>query len=154
MFGRAASAGVASAEPEDEKETVVVRPPELETGAGEEGGEEGAEDEQKPEDVWQVAPQLATAAKLSPAVLDVKAGSKSPPVKSTRVRSPGDTPGRDEVLRQNAADRMEDDAAKWAMVVALPKEVKELPLSEESVQEEAARVVRRGSLFEDQNFAP
>ncbi len=62
-------------------------------------------------------------------------------------------------MRQNAADRMAgmvDDAAKWAVVVAVPKEVRELSVAEEtqeSVQEEAARMVRRGPLFEDQNFA-
>ncbi len=50
VFGRAASAGVALApeEPEDEKQTVVVRPPELETGANGEGDEGGAEGEQQP----------------------------------------------------------------------------------------------------------
>jgi hypothetical protein len=98
---------VAPAEPEDEKETVAVRPPELETGAEGEGDEGGAEG------IWQVAPQLATPAKLPPAVLD-------PTVKTTRGRSPGDTPSRAEVLRQNAADRMEDEleaALKWAVVV-------------------------------------
>ena len=102
MFGRAASAGVAPAEPEGEKETVVVRPPELETEAEGEGDEGGAEGGQQPVGIWQVAPQLATPAKLPPAVLD-------PTVKTTRGRSPGDTPSRDEVLRQNAADRMEDE---------------------------------------------
>ena len=122
VFGRAASAGVAPAEPEDEKEAAVVRPPELETGAEGEGDEGGTEGEQKPEGVWQVAPQLATPAKLPPAVLD-----PGPMVKTTRGRSPGDTPSRDEVLRQNAADRMEDEldaALKWAVVVAVPKEVR------------------------------
>ena len=115
MFGRAASVGLAPAEPADEKETVVVRPPELETGAKGQGDEEGAEGEQQPEGIWQVAPQLATGtpAKLPPAALD-------PAVKTTRGRSPGDTPSRAEVLRQNAADRMEDEleaALKWAVVV-------------------------------------
>jgi hypothetical protein len=141
VFGRAAPAGVAPAEPEDEKETVAVRPPELETGAEGEGDEGGAEG------IWQVAPQLATPAKLPPAVLD-------PTVKTTRGRSPGDTPSRDEVLRQNAADRMEDEldaAAKWAVVVAVPKEVRELSVAEESEREET-RMARRGPLFEDQNF--
>ena len=78
VFGPAAPAGVAPAEPEDAKETAVERP-ELETGAEGEGDEAGAEDEQKPEDVWQVAPQLATPAKLPPAVLDAEACSKTPP---------------------------------------------------------------------------
>ena len=143
VFGRAAPAGVAPAEPEDEKETVAVRPPELETGAEGEGDEGGAEG------IWQVAPQLATPAKLPPAVLD-------PVVKTTRGRSPGDTPSRDEVLRQNAAGRMagaEDDAAKWAVVVvAVPEEVRGpsarppagSSVRRASAQEEAARLVRRG----------
>ncbi len=141
---------MAPAEPEDAKAPAVERP-ELETGAEGEGDEAGAEDEQKPEarDVLQVAPQLATPAKFPPAALDVKACSKSPPAKAMRVRSPGDTPSRDEVLRQNAADRMagvEDDAAKWAVVVAVPRpeEVREPSAAEESEQEEAARLVRRG----------
>ena len=113
MFGRAASAGVAPAEPEDEKETVVVRPLELASGAKGEGEEGRAEGEQQPENIWQVAPQLATPAKLPPAVLD-------PVVKTTRGRSPGGTPSRGEVVRRNAADRMEDEldaALKWAVVV-------------------------------------
>jgi hypothetical protein len=209
---------VAPAEPEDAKAPAVERP-ELETGAEGEGDEAGADDEQpeKPEDVLQVAPQLATpanfGAKFPPAVLDrarnprspsppptpicrgsgmavpspicrgsgvhprrhprfagdrgsspspvpiggsvpwklldVKACSKSPPAKATRVRSPGDTPDRDKVLGQNAADRMagvEDDAAKWAVtvVVAVPEEVRGPSVAEESEQEEAARLVRRG----------
>jgi hypothetical protein len=113
VFGRAASAGVAPAEPEDEKETVVVRPLELASGAKGEGEEGRAEGEQQPENIWQVAPQLATPAKLPPAVLD-------PAVKTTRGRSPGGTPSRGEVVRRNAADRMEDEleaAMKWAVVV-------------------------------------
>ncbi len=76
-------------------------------------------------------------------------------MKTTRVRSPGDTPSRDEVLRQNAADRMaveEDDAAKWAVVVAVPREVREFSAAEGSEQREAGPLVRRGPLFEDQNF--
>ena len=154
VFEPAAPARMAPAEPEDEKAPAVERL-EPETGADGEGNEAGAEGEQKPEDVWQVAPQLATPAKLPPAVLDVEACSKTPPVKTTRVRSPGDTPSRAEVLRQNAADRMagmEDDTTKWAVVVAVPKEVRELSAAEGSEQQEAAPLVRRGPLFEDQNF--
>ncbi len=59
-------------------------------------------------------------------------------------------------MRQNAADRMsavEADAAKWAVVVAVPKEAKGLSAAAEFKQEEAARLVRRGPLFGDQNFA-
>ena len=61
-------------------------------------------------------------------------------------------------MRQNAADRMagmEDVAAKcqWAVVVAVPKEVRELSVAKEN-EEEETRMVRRGHLFGDldQNF--
>jgi hypothetical protein len=57
VFGPAAPAGVAPAEPEDAKETAVERP-ELGTGAEGEGDEEEAEAEQETEGVLQVAPQL------------------------------------------------------------------------------------------------
>ena len=146
-FEPAAPARVAPAELEDAKEPAVERP-EPEAGAEREGDEAGAEEEQKPGDVWEVAPLLATPDKLPPAVLD-------PTVRTTRGRSPGGTPSRGEVLRQNAADRMaveEDSAAKWAVVVAVPKEVRELSAAEGSEQREAAPLVRRGPLFEDQNF--
>ncbi len=66
-------------------------------------------------------------------------------------------------MRQNAADRMsgvDADAAQWAVVVAVPKEVRELRSAEDSEveKEEAARsgagwLVRRGPLFGDQIFA-
>jgi hypothetical protein len=132
-----------------------LRPPELETGAEGEGDEGGAEGGQQPEgtSIWQVAPQLATPAKLPPAVLD-------PTVKTTRGRSPGGTPSRGEVVRRNAADRMEAelDAAlkceqQWAVVVAVPKEVRELSVAEEN-EEEETRMARRGHLCGDldQNF--
>jgi hypothetical protein len=130
VFGQAASAGVAPAEPEVEKGIVVVRPPELASGEEGEGDEEEAEDAQETEAVLQVAPQLA-----------------SPPAKPTRERSPGDTPSRDEVLRQNAADRMsgvEDDAVQWFTIMTPPEEARRL------MAEEEARC-RRGPLFEDQN---
>ena len=50
-FGQAASAGVAPAEPEDEKGTVVVRPPKQESGERGEEDEEDEEVEEEPEDV-------------------------------------------------------------------------------------------------------
>ena len=65
VFEPAAPARMAPAEPEDEKAPAVERL-EPETGADGEGNEAGAEGEQKHEDVWQVAPQLATPAKLPP----------------------------------------------------------------------------------------
>ena len=147
LFGQAASEGVAPAEPEVETRIVVVPPPELASGAEGEGDEKEAEDAQETEAVLQVAPQLATPTKVPPAVLDVKACSKSPPAKPTRVRSPGDTPSRSEVLRQNAADRMsgvEDDAVQWLTIMTPPEEARRL------MAEEEARC-RRGPLFEDQN---
>jgi hypothetical protein len=97
------------------------------------------------EAVLQVAPQLATPTKSQPAALAVRACPKSPPAKPTRVRSPGvlagDTPSRTEMLRQNAADRMsgvEADAAKWAVIVTVPKEANGLSAAAEFKQEEAA----------------
>ena len=81
-------------------------------------------------------------------------GNRGPDSASRGFPGLGDTPSRDEVLRQNAADRMEDEldaALKWAVVVAVPKEVRELSAAEESEREET-RMARRGPLFEDQNF--
>ena len=81
--------------------TLPVKP-QLEQPLGQ-PGEEGAEDEKKPlaegeqepEGVLQVTPQLAsggnTPTKSQPAAVKIK-----------RVKSPGGTPGREEVLRQNA----------------------------------------------------
>ncbi len=124
-------------------------------GAEGEGDEEEAKAAQQTEAVLQVEPQLATPTKSQPAAVAAKACCKSPPAKPTRVRSPGDTPSRTEVLRQYAADRMpgvEADAAKWAVKVAVPKEASGLSAAAEFKQEEAARLVRRGPLFGDQNF--
>ncbi len=59
-------------------------------------------------------------------------------------------------MRQNAADRMEDEldaALKSAVVVAVPRAVRELSVGEETRSErEETRMARRGPLFEDQNF--
>jgi hypothetical protein len=43
---------------------------------------------------------------------------------------------------------VEADAVQWATIMTVPKEARELFAE----QEEAARLVRRGPLFEDQNF--
>jgi hypothetical protein len=157
VFGRhEAPAAVAPELPEDETESASERPPD-EIGEEGEADEEKGEVEQKQEEMLQVTVKLAsggpTPTKPPPPVVNVRACSKSPPVRSTRVRSPGDTPSRDEVLRQNAADPMagvDADAAKWAVVVSRPKEVRELSAAKEFEREEAARLVRR-PLFEDQN---
>jgi hypothetical protein len=108
--------------------TASERPPELETGEEGEEVEEEAEVEKEPEGVLQVTPQLASGdtipTKIPPAVVNVRACSKSPPAKTKRAKSPGDTPGRDEVLRQNAADRMsgvDADVARWAVAAAEPR---------------------------------
>ena len=91
-------------EPEPEPEGMLPVKPQLEQPLGQ-PGEEGAEDEkepekepageQEPEGVLQVTPQLAsggnTPTKSQPAAVKIK-----------RVKSPGGTPGREEVLRQNA----------------------------------------------------
>ncbi len=49
--------------------------------------------------------------------------SKSSPrrTKSKRPKSPGDTPGRAVVVRQNATDRMDEEVQRWAVAAAEPK---------------------------------
>ena len=94
-------------------------------------GEE--EDEEKPEGVWHVTPRLdsggTTPVKIPPAPA-VRAGFKSPPAKTKikRHKSPGDTPGREAVVRQNAApdDRMaavDEDVWRWAGAAEPRKEL-------------------------------
>ena len=54
---------------------------------------------------------------------NVRACSKSSPrrLKSKRLKSPGDTPGREVAVRQNAADLMDEEVARWAVAAAEPK---------------------------------
>ena len=51
---------------------------------------------------------------------NVRACSKSSPrrTKSKRPKSPGDTPGRAVVVRQNATDLMDEDVLRWAVAAA------------------------------------
>jgi hypothetical protein len=69
--------------------------------------------------VLQVTPQLAsggnTPTKSQPAAVNIK-----------RVKSPGGTPGREEVLRQNAIpdDAMSEvdaEVSRWVVAVAEPR---------------------------------
>ena len=95
------------------------------------GSDGEGEDDEEPEDVFQVTTQLdsggTTPRKIQP-VWNVRACSKSPPVKfrSTRQRSPGDTPGREAVVRQAAAmDGMDDEVfgwtAQWQLAAVEPR---------------------------------
>ena len=60
-----------------------------------------------------------TKPRLVPAP-NVRACSKSSPrrLKSKRLKSPGDTPGREVVVRQNATDLMDEDVLGWAVAAA------------------------------------
>jgi hypothetical protein len=113
-------------EPEAEPEPEGVLPvkPQLEQPRGQ-PGEEGAEDEKKPEGeqesegVLQVTPQLASGGNTP---------TKSQPeaVKGKRVLSPGGTPVREEVLRQNAIadDAMSEvdaEVSSWVVAEAAPR---------------------------------
>ena len=91
-------------------------------------------DEEEFEDVFEVTPKLdsggttPTKPRRVPAP-NVRACSKSPPKslrpKIKRLKSPsGDTPGREEVLRPNATDTMDEDVQRW--VVAATESRKEL----------------------------
>ena len=79
--------------------------------------------------VLQVTPQLASAGttptKIPPAVVNVRTSMlEEPPAKTKRPKSPGDTPSRDEVLRQNTADRMsavDADVERWAVAATEPR---------------------------------
>ena len=102
-------------------------------------GEE--EDEVEPEGVLQVTTRLdsggTTPKKVRPVpVPNIRACSKSPPVKikSKRHISPGDTPGREVVVRQNAAldDRMaEVDADILGLVQAAESDPRKELFSEQ-----------------------
>ncbi len=56
---------------------------------------------------------------------NVRACSKSSPrrLKSNlkRLKSPGDTPGREVVVRQNATELIDEDVIRWAIAAADPR---------------------------------
>ena len=89
------------------------------------------EDERKPGGVYEVTPKLdsgsVTPTKPRPVPApNVRACSKTPPRRSKikRLKSPGDTPGREVVVRQNATELMDEDVMRW--VVAAAESRKEL----------------------------
>ncbi len=52
-------------------------------------------------------------------VPNIRACGKSPPRRlKKRIKSPGDTPGRAVVVRQNATDLMDEDVRRWAVAAA------------------------------------
>jgi hypothetical protein len=86
-------------------------------------------DEEKPRGVYEVTPKLASgsttrATKPRPVPApNVRACSKSSPrrLKSKRLKSPGDTPGREVVVRQNATELMDEDVPRWVVEAAEPR---------------------------------
>ncbi len=91
-----------------------------------------SEDEVQPRSVYEVTPKLdsghgsTTPTKPRPVPApNVRACSKSSPgprrLKIKRLKSPGDTPGREVVVRQNATELMDEDVLRWAVAAAEPR---------------------------------
>ena len=89
-----------------------------------------SEDEEQPRGVYEVTPKLdsggTTPTKPRPVPApNVRACSKSSPpprrTKSKRPKTPGDTPGRDVAVRQNATDLMDEEVKRWVVAAAEPK---------------------------------
>jgi hypothetical protein len=87
------------------------------------------DDEGKPGGVYEVTPKLdsGSTAPTKPRPVpapNVRACSKSSPKRSKikRLKSPsGNTPGREAVVRQNAADLMDEEAQRWVVAAAEPR---------------------------------
>jgi hypothetical protein len=78
--------------------------------------------------VYEVTPKLdsgsTTPTKPRPVPApNVRACSKSSPrrPKIKRPKTPGDTPGRDVAVRQNATDLMDEEVKRWVVAAAEPK---------------------------------
>ena len=85
-------------------------------------------DEENPRGVYEVTPKLdsgsTTPTKPRPVPApNVRACSKSSPRKSKtkRLKSPGDTPGREVVVRQNATNTMDEEVQRWVVAAAEPR---------------------------------
>ena len=86
------------------------------------------DDEKQPGGVYEVTPKLdsgsttPTKPRLVPAP-NVRACSKSSPrrPKIKRPKSPGNTPSREVVVRQNATEPMDEDVMRWAIAAADPR---------------------------------
>jgi hypothetical protein len=97
-------------------------------GSQAESAEDGTSSEEEPEEVLEVTPKLdsgsttPTKPRSVPAP-NVRACSKSSPrrPKIKRLKSPGDTPGRAAVVRQNATDLMDEEVERWVVAAAEPK---------------------------------
>ena len=99
-----------------------------EDGTSSEEEPEGVGSEEKPVGVLEVTPQLdsggTTPIKLRPVPApNVRACSKSSPrrLKTKRLKSPGGTPAREVVVRQNATDLMDEEVQRWVVAAAEPK---------------------------------
>jgi hypothetical protein len=88
-----------------------------------------SEDEEQPRGVYEVTPKLdsggTTPTKPRPVPApNVRACSKSSPSvtprkpKIKRLKSPGGTPGREVVVRQNATELMDEDVMRWVVDAA------------------------------------
>ncbi len=116
---------------EEEKSEGVCHFSEYEShgeGSPAESEEDGTGSEEEPEDVLEVTPKLdsgsTTPTKPRPVPApNVRACSKSSPrrPKIKRLKSPGDTPGREVVVRQNATDLMDEEVQRWVVAAAEPK---------------------------------
>jgi hypothetical protein len=81
-------------------------------------------DEESPRGVYEVDSGSTTPTKSRPVPApNVRACSKSSPrrSKTKRLKSPGDTPGRELVVRQNATDTMDEEVQRWVVPAAEPK---------------------------------
>ena len=86
------------------------------------------DDEKQPGGMYEVTPKLdsgsTTPTKPRPVPApNVRACSKSSPrrPKIKRLKSPGDTPSREVVVRQNATELMDEDVIRWAIAAADPR---------------------------------
>jgi hypothetical protein len=87
-----------------------------------------SEDEEKLRGVYEVTPKLdsgsTTPTKPRPVPApNVQACSKSSPrrLTSKRLKSPGDTPGGEVVVRQNATELMDEEVQRWVVAAAEPR---------------------------------
>jgi hypothetical protein len=93
-----------------------------------ESAEDGTSSEEEPEEVLEVTPKLVSGSTTptkprSVPAPNVRACSKSSPrrPKIKRPKTPGDTPGREVAVRQNATDLMDEEVERWVVAAAEPK---------------------------------
>ena len=90
---------------------------------------DGTSSEEELEEVLEVTPRLdsgsttPTKKPRSVPAPNVRACGKSSPrrPKIKRPKTPGDTPGREVAVRQNATELMDEDVLRWVVEAAEPK---------------------------------